>query len=298
MDGIVTRGHGKQFVVFADGNYYNCHLRGKVKFKTSGTTPVAVGDDVKITITGTGDDEAVIESVCERKSVLSRPAVSRETTEHVLAANIDSLVIVTSVMSPPLKPGLIDRFLITAQVGGLHPVILINKIELQYDDLIRSDIEVYRSLGYDLFMISAKEEIGLEDLRSYLRNHRSIFAGHSGVGKSTILNKLLPDVNIKTGHTQKVTGKGRHTTSHIELFHLPGGGFVVDSPGIKVLGLWQIERGDLAHYYPEMQAYINQCRFTGCSHIPEPECAVKNAVAKGIISELRYRNYMQIYDSL
>jgi ribosome biogenesis GTPase len=295
-DGIVTRGHGNRFIVYTDGRHYNCQLRKKVKFRTDKTTPVAVGDDVKITIVG--DDEGVIEEVCKRRSVLSRPDVGREQKEHVLAANVDALIIVASVTSPILKPGLIDRFLIAARIGGLTPAIVINKIDLGLSPDDTEAVQIYKSLEYDLFLTSALTGEGLDLFDKYLSRHRSILTGHSGVGKSTILNRLLPGINLRTKEISSATGRGRHSTSHIELFHLPHDGFVIDSPGIKVLGFWQLEKESLAEYYSEMLPYLDQCRFTRCSHIHEPDCAVKAAVESGDISALRYQNYEQIYRSL
>ncbi len=295
-EGIVVRAHGQRFIVNVDGENYDCRLRGRVKFKTSGTTPVAVGDDVVISIAGR--QNGAIEEVKKRRSVLSRPAVGREDMEHVLAANIDVLMIVVSVSEPPLRPGLIDRFLIAAQMGNLTPAIVLNKVDLgpiaDFDDII----ETYQDLGYDFFVTSAVDETGLEDLRAFLKKHRSIMAGHSGVGKSSLLNKLLPGIKLKTAEISKASGKGKHTTSHIELFELPSGGWVIDTPGIKVLGLWLLEREKLDLYYPEMLRYRQECRFTGCSHISEPDCAVKTAVEEGNITDLRYNNYCQIYESL
>lgn len=296
LEGIVTRGHGNRFLVYADGRLYFCQLRKKVKFKTDQTTPVAVGDDVKITVIRNGD--GVIEEVLPRRSVLSRPAVGRETSEHVLAANIDSLVVVGSIKSPPLKPGILDRFLIAAQIGNLNPAIVINKIDLGLETPEREAVQVYRELGYNLFLTSGLCGTGLAEFRRYLKQHRSILTGHSGVGKSTILNMLLPGVNLSTREISHASGRGRHATSRIELFHLPEGGFVIDTPGIKVLGFWQLERDRLAGFYPEMRPFLDACRFTHCSHIHEPECAVKDAVARNEISALRYRTYTQIYHSI
>ncbi len=296
VDGIVTRGHGNRYIVYAEGSHYACQLRKKVKFKTEQTTPVAVGDDVRITIAN--DEGGVIEEVRPRRSVLSRPAVGRETAEHVLAANIDALITVASVADPALKPGLIDRFLISAQAGGLRPAVVVNKVDLGIDELSRKIIEVYRKLEFDLFLTSALDGTGLEKFRGFLEKHRSILAGHSGVGKSTILNKLLPGVQLPTREISRATGRGKHATSHIELFHLPGGGCVIDSPGIKVIGLWQVNKEDLAWFYPEMRSRVDRCRFPRCSHIHEPDCAVKEAVEKGQIAAVRYENYLQIYDSL
>ena len=295
-EGIVTRGHGNRFIVYSDGEYFDCRLRGRVKFKTEQTTPVAVGDDVIFAVTG--DKAGVIESVKNRRAVLSRPTVGRENREHVLAANVDVLLIVVSVKSPPLKPGLIDRFLIASRIGKLRPVIVINKVDLKQGDDIDSIAQIYRSLEYDLFLTSALDGTGLDDLRRFLKDHRSIMAGHSGVGKSSLLNRFLPGIELHTEEISRVTGKGRHATSFMQLFQLPGGGWVIDSPGIKVLGLWKAERETLDEYYPEMQPYRDLCRFTGCSHIHEPDCGVKQAVADGEISSLRYQNYCRIYESL
>jgi ribosome biogenesis GTPase len=295
-DGIVTRGHGNRFMVLAEGRYYDCQLRKKVKFVTEQTTPVAVGDDVRIAVFN--DREGAIEEVRERRTVLSRPAVGHEASEHVVAANVDSLVIVTSIKSPPLKTGLIDRFIIAARIGGLVPAIVINKLDLTLDPEAALAIDVYRSLDYNLFLTSALSGEGLDRLQEFLKQHRSLLAGHSGVGKSSILNRLLPDIGLPTQEISAATGRGRHTTSYIELFHLPGGGFVIDSPGIKVLGLWQLEKEQLADHYPEMIPYLNQCRFARCSHTHEPDCAVRAAVETGDVSALRYQNYLQIYNSL
>lgn len=296
IEGIVTRGHGNRFVVCAAGRYYTCQLRGRVKFKTEQTTPVAVGDEVEISLLD--ETEGVIEEVRPRRSVLSRPAVGQETREHVLAANVDALVIVTSVKEPAIKPGLIDRFLIAARMGGLSPAIVINKIDLGIDADIAEIIEAYRNLDYDLFLTSALEGTGLDELKEYLGRHHSILAGHSGVGKSTILNRLVSGLDLPTAEISHASGRGRHTTSRMELFHVSTDGYVIDSPGIKVLGLWQLTREDLTSFYPEMQPYLNDCRFTGCSHIHEPDCAVRQAVEEGAISRVRYQNYLQIYNSI
>lgn len=299
IQGIVTKALGNRFTVYADKRHILCQLRKKIKFNAVETTPVAVGDDVTISLIS--GDEGVIEEVLNRHSVLSRPKIAAEAFEHVLAANMDSLIVVASLKKPALKTGLIDRFIIAAQIGNLQPVIVLNKIDLGISDENRDIIGAYRKLGYPVFTTSALEEFSdgneIEAFRKYLTEHRSILAGHSGVGKSSILNRLYPTMNLKTGDISKFM-RGRHTTSHIELFRLPDGGFVIDSPGIKVLGLWQLEKSDLAFYYAEMESRLGTCKFSGCTHIHEPECAVKEAVATGQIATFRYRNYLQIYDSL
>jgi ribosome biogenesis GTPase len=298
LDGIVMRSYGNRFLVFAGGCWYDCQLRKKVKFCADGTTPVAVGDDVKITVIS--DGQGVVEVVGERRTALTRPEVGRKANpnQQILAANIDVLVIVGSVKEPALKPGLIDRFLIAADMGELHPIIVINKVDLGIDGDEAEAAAIYRSLGYDLFLTSAVDGTGLDDLARYLGQHRSILSGHSGVGKSTLLNKIMPGIDIRTSEISASSGRGVHTTSHFEMYPLLNGGFVIDSPGIKVLGLWQLERTGLDRYYPEMRAFQDNCRFTHCSHIHEPDCAVKEAVERGEVTALRYRNYQQIYHSI
>jgi len=305
--GVVTRAHGNRFIVCCDGDNFNCQVLKKVKFLSEKSNPVVVGDDVNLIVTG--PDTGAIEFVYKRRRILSRPAVGQEGVEQVLAANIDSLIIVTSTRKPALKPGLIDRFLIVAQMGGLKPAIVINKIDLQYDREIKELATLYRGLGYDLFLTRALNASGFEHgsktapndlkkLHRYLGRHRSILAGHSGAGKSSLLNKFYPGLNLKISDISKASGKGRHTTSHFELFQLPGGGCVIDSPGLKVLGLWQMEKESLAGYFPEMSRLAGSCRFARCSHIHEPECAIKDAVEKGKISSWRYNSYVSIYNSL
>lgn len=300
LKGVITRGHGNRFIVFTEGRYISCQLRGKVKFSTHKTSPAVVGDDVIVSLIG--ETEGAIERVEPRRTVLSRPAIGREDLEQVLAANIDSLVIVVSIKEPPLKTGLIDRFLIAARVGGLLPAIVLNKIDLGLDEAQAQIVRYYRKMEYRLFLTSAADSTAegneIEIFSHYLSEHRSLLAGHSGVGKTALLNTLMPDLELPTAEISASTNKGRHTTSRMELFRLAAGGFVIDSPGIKVLGLWEVDKESLWEYYPEMHQYQNQCRFASCSHTHEPGCRVREAAENGEIPSFRYRNYGQIYNSL
>ncbi|UCD16937.1 MAG: ribosome small subunit-dependent GTPase A [Candidatus Zixiibacteriota bacterium] len=294
--GIVVRGHGKTFIVRSEGKDISCEVRGKVKHATSATTPVAVGDDVLISLNS--ENTGMIEEVGERRTMLFRPAKSSERKRQVIAANIDQLAAIVSVKSPRLKPGLIDRFLIAAELGNLEPVVVVNKIDLGRPDLLPELEQGYTNLNIPIFIISALTGEGFKQFEEALDNHRTIFAGHSGVGKSTILNRLLPDLDLRVGEISSSTGKGIHTTSRVQLFELKRGGFVVDTPGLKVLGLWKVAKDEVAGYFPEFGSYLGDCRFTGCSHTHEPDCAVKKAVENGHIAEFRYLNYLTIYNSL
>jgi len=294
--GIVIRGHGKSFTVRCRGKDIPCEIRGRLKYGTASITPVAVGDDVEISLGA--DGAGMIEKVAERRSMFFRPAKTSDTKRQVIAANISQLGIIVSSKNPPLKSGLVDRFLIAADMGNLKPIIIVNKIDLGRPKTASELERGYQDIDVPILFVSAETGESFDELKKILRGHRTIFAGHSGVGKSTILNRLIPGLNIKVSEVSKYSDKGVHTTSTIEMFELPGGGFVVDSPGLKILRLWELKKEDLPYYYKEMEEYLNLCRFTGCSHIHEPDCAVKAAVDKGLIPKFRYQNYVTIYNSL
>jgi len=296
VNGIVVRGHGKSFIIRSGGQEFSCEIRGKIKYWADSTTPVAVGDDVVISTNR--DGSGMIEVVEKRRSMFCRPAKGSNQDKQIIAANIDQLAVVASVKQPTLKPGLIDRFLISAQLGNLKSLVIINKIDLGRIPLLDDLQKAYSDIGIPNYAISAITGEGLDLLEPALAEHRTIFAGHSGVGKSTILNHLIPGLNLKVGDVSEHTNRGIHATSSIELFELPHGGYVVDSPGLKVLGLWELQKKGLDRYFPELCRFADNCRFAGCCHIPEPDCAVKNAVKDGLIPEFRYKGYVTIYNSL
>lgn len=296
VNGTVTATRGRRFAVRLDnGDLVQCEVRRKVKHGATGT-PVAVGDKVNLTVST--DSTGIIESVEPRRSSFHRPGVGSEDVKQVIAANIDRLAIVVSIKSPALKTGLIDRFLIAAFSGSLEPFIVINKTDLGMSDEIDEIVETYRDIDIPVFLVSAESGEGLGDLKRHLDGHLSIFVGHSGVGKTSILNQLIPEINLKTRDVSAYTNRGKHTTTAIELYKLPSGGFFVDSPGLKVMGLWEVSAADLPSYYPEFEAYLDQCRFSPCSHSHEPKCAVKKAVENDEIAAFRYDNYVAISASL
>lgn len=254
--------------------------------------PVAVGDVVSFI--DSGDGTGMITEVIPRRTKLSRLASGAKPLEQVLAANLDQIVTVFAAASPTPKWGLLDRYLASAESSGLPVLICITKADLAKEGF-KDELRVYEKIGYSTVLTSAVAGAGLEELKELLRGRLSALIGKSGVGKTTLLNAVQPGLGLRVGEISDSTGKGKHTTSYLEMFELDFGGSIIDTPGMREFGLWGVNMKDIAHLFPEMRPYIGKCRFgMGCSHSHEPECAVKEAVEAGRIAPSRYKSYLNL----
>jgi ribosome biogenesis GTPase len=289
--GRVLRVQGLHSIVRGDdGRELQCATRRLLKtLATDQRHVVAVGDVVWVRPEGAG--QGIIERVEPRHGILSRTSRGRQ---HVLVANIDQIVIVTSAAEPRLKPNLIDRLLVTAERVEIRPLICINKIDLIEPADLLPLVGVYAQLGYEVLMVSAATGFGIDRLRERLRNKQSSVTGQSGVGKSSLLNAIEPGLNRQVQEVSEETQKGRHTTTTAELIPLSFGGYVVDTPGIRQFQLWDVIPEEVAGFFRELRPYVSKCRFPDCTHTHESDCAVKNAVADGWIDARRYESYVQI----
>lgn len=276
-----------------------CSLRGKFRtLDALGRQPVA-GD--RVVVSKLDEAEGVLEHVLPRRTELQRATAGGRLV--LVAANVDCLLIVLSARDPPPRWALVDRMLVAGYRDGVEPAICLNKWDqVEGADLERVKLEeildLYRSLGYRSFAVSARDGIGLGDLTGWLRDRVTVLSGHSGVGKSTLLNRLVPNLDLHTLEVNPVTGKGRHTTTQVLLLPLPGGGYAVDTPGFREFQPVELPPAELGRHYPEFRDHVARCRFSDCLHRGEPRCAVRQAVDEGRISKFRYENYLQILRSL
>ncbi len=286
-----------------------CTLKGVLKKeKNRMKNLIAVGDFVRFE---QNDDQGTIVKIDERHSILSRADNLSRNKEQLIAVNIDQVLIATSVLLPPLKPFLVDRYIIAAQKGNMAPIIVINKIDLLQSppndidlnllesekNLYREFLKTYRSLGFTVIPVSSETHEGIEELKNIMHNRTSVFSGQSGVGKSSLIN-IVTGSNLATGSIVQRTRKGSHTTTTTHLIPLDGGGFCIDTPGIKSFGLWDLQTDEIAAYFSEIYETGANCKFPDCAHLNEPNCAVKIAVEEGKISALRFASYCALMASL
>ena len=279
----------------------NCRLRGNYRLRgNKQTNPVSVGDYVLFEMQE--DGTGVIHEVEDRKNYIVRRATKLSKQTHVIAANIDLLCIVATLASPRTSTGFIDRLLATAEAYHIPAAILFNKSDLMVDDELRAlqqEVgDIYRKVGYPVLEVSALEGTDVDAVKEMIAGKTVLFSGHSGVGKSALLNAISPGLGLKVGQISDWSLKGKHTTTFAEIFPIQQSTFLIDTPGIKEFGMVDFSPQELSHFFPEMRNYLHGCRFANCTHTHEPDCAIKKAVVDGLISEERYRNYLNILEDI
>ncbi len=297
MKGLVVKNTGSWYQVYTeDGKFVDCKIKGTFRLKDiRSTNPVAVGDKVQIEENQSGT--AFITEIEDRKNYIIRRASNLSKQSHIIASNLDQAFLIVTINYPITTTTFIDRFLATAEAYSVPVSIILNKIDRynnndkeQMDELIR----LYESIGYSCYQTSVRQEIGLNTINDLLKNKITLLSGHSGVGKSTLINKLIPDSNLKTNHISEYHNKGMHTTTFSEMIELPGGGYIIDTPGIKGFGTFDLEDAEISHYFPEIFRFSKGCKFNNCTHRKEPGCAVLTAVEELLIGPSRYNSYLNI----
>jgi ribosome biogenesis GTPase / thiamine phosphate phosphatase len=295
IQGLVIRTHGGHYYVQAEGNLYDCTLRGRLKRGQSGSDLIAIGDQVRLL--PASDNHASISKVLPRKSAFSRcPPPPRRPIEQVMVANPDQVMVVFASCAPPLNPLMLDRFLVACEAAGLPALIVINKIEMADSAEIDPIVRLYSSIGYPVFTVSASTRQGLSELRLQLENKLTVLVGPSGVGKSSLLNAWWPELAMPTGEISLFHDRGKHTTVVAELLHPEGSIYVADTPGLRQLRFWRVTPANLENQFPEFRPWLGQCQYNPCSHLQEEDCAVRCAVVSGAIAASRYDSYKRMYE--
>jgi ribosome biogenesis GTPase len=297
IKGVVAKSTGSWYDVWGDdGKIYNARLKGKHKLKDIKlTNPIAVGD--RVVCEFENDGRLVIDEIIERENYVIRKSVKKSSQAHMIAANVDQSILVVTLKYPRTSMGFIDRFLVSCESFRIPAIILFNKQDIMTveDKAIQNYlISVYEPLGYQCLLTSAEHMEGIDQLKELLYGKTSLFSGHSGVGKSSIINIIAPELNQKVSAISDFAEKGKHTTTFAEMFRIGEDTFIIDTPGIKELGLIDMEPWEISHYFPEMRDLLNTCKYNNCTHINEPGCSVKKAVEEEKIAQFRYNNYVSM----
>ncbi|TXN36926.1 ribosome small subunit-dependent GTPase A [Flagellimonas hymeniacidonis] len=300
MQGIVYKSTGSWYTVKSDeGSFYECRIKGKFRIKgIKSTNPVAVGDRVVFDLDKIGDETtAVISEIKERKNYIIRKSVNLSKQTHIIAANLDQVFLLITLNNPQTFTSFIDRFLVTAEAYEIPVVLLFNKMDV-YDKDEKAEVgylaQLYRNIGYHCIEIAAKEGDNVELVKDLMVNKTSMFAGHSGVGKSTLVNALQPGLKLKTAEISGQHLQGQHTTTFAEMYDLSFGARIIDTPGIKGFGIVDMEQYEIGDYFPEFFALKSRCKFNNCRHLDEPKCAIKAALEVDEIAWSRYKSYVQM----
>jgi ribosome biogenesis GTPase len=300
MQGLITKSTGSWYQVQPEGGVarVDCRIKGIFRIKGITTTnPLAVGDIVEFDMEPELET-GVITKLKQRKNYIIRKSINLSKQGQIIAANLDQALLVVTLASPRTSLGFIDRFLVTAEAYDIPAMLIFNKLDLFSNEGLEILAEykaIYENIGYPCFEVSALEGTNINQLKEILKDKVTLFSGHSGVGKSSLINTLLPELDLRTHQVSDWSDKGMHTTTFAEMFELPEGGYIIDTPGIRELGVIDIDKQELNHFFPEMRARMNDCRFHNCRHINEPGCAVLEALENDEIELSRYESYLSIY---
>jgi len=303
MNATVYKSTGSWYIVKDEsGKQFNARILGKFKIDgLTSTNPIAVGDKVTIETENELEDSVTITEIADRKNYINRTSPANKYQHHIIASNLDQSLLFATLKDPKTSQGFIDRFLVASEAYHVPAIVVFNKADLykkKEQDRFAELKSMYEKIGYTVLLTSVETEEGIEAVKALLKDKVTLLSGHSGVGKSSFINKVFPELNIKTQDVSGWSGKGLHTTTFAEMFDLPGGGKIIDTPGIRELGLVDISKQELSHYFPEMRALINDCQFNNCMHLNEPGCAVKAAVGDGGIHIERYISYCNILETI
>lgn len=303
MKALVYKSTGSWYTVKDEsGKIHNARIKGIFKIDDiTSTNPVSVGDEVEIDIESETENTAMIHEIHPRRNYINRRSPRANHQHHIIAANLDQALLLATLKEPRTSQGFIDRFLVAAEMYHVSAFIVFNKSDLykkKEQDKFEQWKKIYETIGYKVILISVTENKGIDEVKKMLQDKTTLISGHSGVGKSSLLNAILPSLQLRTRDVSGWSGKGMHTTTFAEMYDLPFGGKLIDTPGMRELGLVDIDKQELSHYFPEMRTRLNKCQFNNCLHINEPDCAIKDAVNSGEIHEDRYVSYLTIMDSL
>ena len=285
-----------------EGLFYQARIKGVIKLDAiSSTNPIAVGDWVQYDMEDADKKSVMITDILDRDNYVARQSPHNKRQQHIIASNLDQSILLATLKSPKTSQGFIDRFLVSCEAFHIPAMIVFNKsdiygpTEMANFDMLKS---MYEAIGYQVFLISINQKEGLEAIEKLLLGKTTLISGHSGVGKSSFINYLFPHLDLSTQEVSGWSGKGMHTTTFAQMYDLPNGGAVIDTPGMRELGLVNLEKEELAQYFPEMREKMQGCQFHNCQHINEPGCAVKAAVEKGIITEARFFSYVDLWHGI
>ena len=303
MKATVYKSTGSWYTVKDEtGKFWDARMKGVMKLDgITSTNPVAVGDTVEIESQADTDNSAIIDEIHKRNNYINRQSPRHKYQHHIVAANLDQSMLVATLKEPKTSQGFIDRFLVASEMYHVSPFIVFNKSDLykvKELDKYEQWKAMYEAVGYKVFLVSVEKKEGVEEVLELLKDKTTLISGHSGVGKSSFLNVVFPDINLKTQDISGWSGKGQHTTTFAEMYDLPFGGRIIDTPGMREFGLVDIEKQEVSHYFPEMRDRLNNCQFNNCLHFNEPGCAIKDAVNNGEIHEDRYVSYCGIMESI